>query len=99
GPLALRESPDPLHARNIGADPVKPRRTLAAEWDASAAPAPPGDRTTRLQSILMSQSYRHSMQPDAATESRLGRARRQAARAKLGIIAASVVIFPAGDAG
>src|SRR6185437_10104820 len=98
GPLALRESPDPLHARNIGADPVKPRRTLGADWDASAAPAPPGDLTARLQSILMSQSYRHSMQPDAATESRLGRARRRAARAKLGLVAASVVIFAAGVA-
>jgi hypothetical protein len=38
------------------------------------------------------------MEPDAATESRLGRARRRAARAKLGLLAASVVLFGAGVA-
>ena len=46
----------------------------------------------------MRQTYRDSMQPDAAAESRLGRARRRAARAKLGLVAASVVIFAAGVA-
>lgn len=38
------------------------------------------------------------MQPDAATESRLTRARRRAARAKLGLLAASAVIFGVGIA-
>ena len=38
------------------------------------------------------------MQPDAATESRLGRARGRASRAKLGLVAASVVVFAAGIA-
>jgi len=46
----------------------------------------------------MRQTYRDSMQPDAAATSRLGRARRRAARAKLGLVAASVVIFAAGVA-
>jgi hypothetical protein len=38
------------------------------------------------------------VQPDAATGSRLERARRRAARAKLGLLAASVVLFGAGVA-
>ena len=46
----------------------------------------------------MSQTYLLSMQAVEATESRLGRARRRAARAKLGLAAASAVIFAVGIA-
>ena len=64
--------------------------------------------THRLRGVIRSEPtlsrisyrgpYRGVMQRDEATESRLGRARRRAGRAKLGLVAASAVIFAAGIA-
>jgi hypothetical protein len=96
--LALCESLDSPHIPSIGSDPVKRRRILETDLTHRLRGAIVSHFTGHAQLILMSRPYRGVMQRDEATESRLGRARHRAARAKLGLVAASVVIFAAGVA-